>query len=162
VQGAHGEGRLLHNGVAGLRSRWAFTKDLARSTYVIGLYLEARSADPVAIIERERVKRLDLTLLVAAREVVEEIAEAIERALPSPGPALRADVATFRRLLSGEEHTGRMSFVYVPGSGTELWTRSGRKGVIPGPAFGRALFSVWLGSNPVQPSIKTDLLRPRP
>ena len=46
---------------------------------------------------------------------------------------------------------------YVPGTGTVL-ARPGDRQVIPGKDFADALFSVWLGREPVDSDLKAGLL----
>ena len=43
-----------------------------------------------------------------------------------------------------------MVFTYVPGTGTTLAIKGNDKITIADPAFGRMLFSVWLGPKPTQ------------
>ena len=47
---------------------------------------------------------------------------------------------------------------YVPGKGTILTARGQQKGVVEGKDFADALFSVWLGGDPVQGDLKKALL----
>jgi hypothetical protein len=47
---------------------------------------------------------------------------------------------------------------YVPGKGTSVSAKGQDKGVIEGKDFADALFSVWLGGNPVQEDLKKALL----
>ena len=47
---------------------------------------------------------------------------------------------------------------YVPGRGTVVSVKGAEKGVIEGKDFADALFSVWLGPNPVQEDLKLALL----
>jgi len=44
----------------------------------------------------------------------------------------------------------QMVFTYVPGTGTTLAIKGNDKITIADPAFGRMLFSVWLGPKPTQ------------
>jgi hypothetical protein len=47
---------------------------------------------------------------------------------------------------------------YVPGKGTSVSIRGTEKGTVEGKDFTDALFSVWLGANPVQEDLKKALL----
>jgi hypothetical protein len=42
--------------------------------------------------------------------------------------------------------------------GTKIYKNSELKGTIPGLEFKKALFAIWLGSNPAQESLKNDML----
>ena len=52
----------------------------------------------------------------------------------------------------------RYSLTYVPGKGTTLALNGKPKGVIPGADFAAALFSMWLGENPMNQPFKKQLL----
>jgi hypothetical protein len=52
----------------------------------------------------------------------------------------------------------RYCLTYIPGQGTELTLNGEPKGVIEGAEFAAALFSIWLGSDPVSRSFKSALL----
>jgi len=46
----------------------------------------------------------------------------------------------------------------IPGKGVEVQVKGKVKGVIPGRAFARALWSIWLGPNPPNEELKEGLL----
>jgi hypothetical protein len=52
----------------------------------------------------------------------------------------------------------RYSLTYIPGKGTELALNGVPKGIVKGSEFADALFSVWLGPNPIDESFKKQLL----
>jgi hypothetical protein len=52
----------------------------------------------------------------------------------------------------------RYALTYSPGKGTELTLNGEPKGTVEGADFAAALFSIWLGSNPISDSLKQDLL----
>jgi hypothetical protein len=52
----------------------------------------------------------------------------------------------------------RYSLTYIPGKGTELTLNGVPKGIVKGSEFADALFSVWLGPNPIDKSFKKQLL----
>jgi hypothetical protein len=47
---------------------------------------------------------------------------------------------------------------YVPGKGVTVSIKGAEKGTVEGKDFADALFSVWLGPNPVQEDLKKALL----
>jgi hypothetical protein len=55
----------------------------------------------------------------------------------------------------------RYALTYIPGRGTELSLNGRSMGVIEGAEFARALFSIWLGPEPISDSLKTALLGQR-
>ena len=52
----------------------------------------------------------------------------------------------------------RYSLTYVPGRGTELSLNGKPKGTIEGADFAAAMFSIWLGPNPMDETFKSQLL----
>ena len=90
------------------------------------------------------------------------------------GPATRKMIAknvddiTFQRLEPKIELHSRMyedvkpgdrySLTYIPGKGTELALNGEPKGTIEGFEFAAALFSIWLGENPIDKSFKKQIL----
>jgi hypothetical protein len=52
----------------------------------------------------------------------------------------------------------RYSLTYIPGEGTVLALNGEPKGMISGPEFAAAIFSIWLGKKPINESFKKALL----
>ena len=49
-------------------------------------------------------------------------------------------------------------FIYTPNKGIELYKNTKLIEVIEGLAFKQALFGIWLSDNPVQTSLKKEML----
>ncbi len=79
--------------------------------------------------------------------------------------------ATIARLMPRIEHMHRLyenvqpgdryELTYLPGVGTELSLNGVRKGVVEGADFASAYFSIWLGSDPINETLKEGLLHRR-
>ncbi len=52
----------------------------------------------------------------------------------------------------------RYALTYVPGEGTRLALNDKFLGTIPGDDFARAVFSIWLGTNPIDETFRDQLL----
>ena len=52
----------------------------------------------------------------------------------------------------------RYAVTYIPGKGTELARNGKAVGVIEGADFAAALFSIWVGDNPIDQNFRQDLL----
>lgn len=52
----------------------------------------------------------------------------------------------------------RYALTYIPGAGTELALNGTALGIIPGEAFSRAVFAIWLGQNPIDKGFRDRLL----
>jgi hypothetical protein len=77
-----------------------------------------------------------------------------ERTLDS----LRSSIDRINALYEDVSPGDRYTLTYVPGEGTELSLNGVPKGTLPGSEFASALFSIWLGSSPIDASLKRDLL----
>jgi hypothetical protein len=55
----------------------------------------------------------------------------------------------------------RYALTYVPGHGTSLSLNGDIKGTVPGADFAASYFSIWLGRQPMNVSLKRQLLRTR-
>jgi hypothetical protein len=52
----------------------------------------------------------------------------------------------------------RYSLTFIPGKGTELALNGEPKGIIEGDDFASAIYSIWLGKNPISHSFKNQLM----
>ena len=127
--------------------------------YVAGLYLERRSHSAADIIRSEQVKRLDVVLL---RDVDRgDVVDAWRKGLKNNGAdmtKLRAQFDQFASWMTDMTERNTLTFLYVPGSGVTIFVKGQRKGTIAGADFASALFSIWLGSDPADESLKDGLL----
>jgi hypothetical protein len=71
---------------------------------------------------------------------------------------LRPKFAHYNSLYEDVKPGDRYALTYVPGRGTELTLNGQPKGVIEGEDFAKALFSIWLGPEPINGSFKDQLL----
>ncbi len=137
---------------------------LAKYLRVIKVYVAALYLDPTVSPERvleDVPKRLELSYLRPLK--AQDFARAAETVLPSNvSPTnmagIRTRVEQLHRLFQDIEPGDRYSLTYVPGVGTELAHNEKVKGVIPGEDFAAAYFSIWLGPDPISPSLKDALL----
>ena len=72
--------------------------------------------------------------------------------------ALKARLDKLAAMIPNVEKGDEIVLTYVPGKGTVVSAKNAEKGVIEGKDFADALFSVWLGAEPVQADLKTALL----
>lgn len=71
---------------------------------------------------------------------------------------LRSRIDYHNSLYEDVEAGDRYSLTYIPGIGTELALNGESKGVIPGEDFAEAIFSIWIGPEPISGSFKKQLL----
>jgi hypothetical protein len=148
------EGKTLKLNGAGLRKKVVF------KVYVAGLYLETPSKDAAAIIASDQIKSMRLHILrtLEAGKITEAISEGFEKNSKAQMGALKERLAKFNAMFPNVKEGDEIVMTYVPSKGTIVTAKGVEKGVIEGKDFADALFSVWLGPNPVQEDLKKALL----
>jgi Chalcone isomerase-like len=149
------EGKTLKLNGMGLRKKVVF------KVYVAGLYLETPSKDAAAIISADQIKRMQLSVLrsLKASQVTEAISEGFEKNSKAQMGALKDRLSKFNAMFADVVEGDQILMTYVPGKGTLVSVKGAEKGAVEGKDFADALFSVWLGPNPVQEDLKKALLR---
>lgn len=147
-------GKVLHLNGMGLRKKLMF------KVYVAGLYLEKKTSSSAEVIGSDQVKRVEMVMLrdlerTKITEAVEEGFEANNRA--SMG-ALRKRLDAFNAGIRDLREGDRLTITYVPGEGTILEIGTSERLVMEGADFAAALFSVWLGEQPVDDTLKRGML----
>jgi chalcone isomerase-like protein len=148
------DGKTLKLNGTGLRKKMVF------KVYVAGLYLETPSKDAATVVSSDQVKRMQLSVLrsLSSQQVGEAIREGFEKNSSSNMAALKARLEKLEAMIPNVEKGDQILLTYVPGKGTVVSAKNVEKGVIEGKDFADALFSVWLGGNPVQTDLKAALL----
>jgi len=148
------DGKTLKLNGMGLRKKMVF------KVYVAGLYLETPSRDAATVISSDQVKRMQLSVLrsLSSHQVSEAIEEGFEKNSKANMAALKPKLEKLETMIPNVEKGDQILLTYVPGKGTVVSAKNVEKGVIEGKDFADALFSVWLGPNPVQPDLKKGLL----
>ena len=136
--------RLTLNGY-GLLRYMVFIK-----AYVGALYLPetAQSTDALSPV----AKRLELEYFHAIKG--EDFAKATRKKIkdnigPDQTAELQEKIDQLAGLYQDIRPGDRYALTYVPGQGTELALNGQPLGTIAGDEFSKAVFSIWLGSNPI-------------
>jgi hypothetical protein len=147
-------GQRLELKGAGLFRYMVFVK-----AYVGALYSVAGTR-PEQILA-DRAKRLEVQYFhpisgadfgpVATRAISRNVDAAV---LARIRPQIDRHNALYRDVKPGD----RYALTYIPGWGTELALNGEPLGVIPGAEFAAALFSIWLGPQPLSTDFKQALL----
>ena len=148
------EGKTVTLNGAGLRKKMVF------KVYVAGLYLETPSKDAAAIVSADQIKIMRLSILrsLDAKKITEAIEEGFEKNSKSQMAALKPRLDRFNAMFPNVQEGDEIVMTYVPGKGTAVSAKGADKGTIEGKDFADALFSVWLGPNPVQEDLRAKLL----
>jgi len=138
---------------AGIRNKWMF------NVYVGALYAEKPTFNAANLIKSEQIKRMDLHLLrdVGKDKIVESIREGFEKQSKAQMPALQARLDQLAAAVPDLKKGDVLSLTYVPEKGV-IVGGAAKETVIPGKDFADALFSVWLGPDPVDGDLKRKLL----
>ncbi|MEQ1532057.1 MAG: chalcone isomerase family protein [Sideroxydans sp.] len=132
--------------------------------YVGALYLESRMTSAEAVLADKGVKRVALhmlygmksaKLLDAFKKGLEENHSAAELAALDGG--MKKFFAIFDSV-SGVSPDDTIFLDYLPAIGTKVIINGKERGVVEGADVNRALLKIWLGENPVEKSLKKDML----
>jgi hypothetical protein len=147
------ENRKLNLTGEGLLRYWGF------KVYTGALYLEEGSTVDQALADR--AKRIEIEYLRPIRKedfgvaTNKNIADNVDKDILE---RLRPKIEYHNSLYEDVQPGDRYSLTYIPGRGTELALNGETKGVIEGADFAAALFSVWLGPDPINRSFKEQIL----
>jgi hypothetical protein len=148
------EGKELKLNGMGLRTKMIF------KVYVAGLYVETPSKKAEDIISSDQIKRVDMHMLrdLGKGKIVEAIEAGFEKNAKDTLPALKDRLAKFTAQIPDLKEGQVLTIAYVPGKGTQISGAGKSELVIEGKDFADAMFSVWLGKNPVDDDLKKGML----
>lgn len=146
-------GQALNLNGKGIRSKVFF------NLYTAGLYLPAKSTDAAAILASDKPSavRLEITSSMITSEKMEEaVRDGFKKSTSDPAiqPRIEQLIGVFKEAIKeGDVY----DFVYKPTN--VLIIKNGKQAAsIAGNDFKQAFFGLWLGTNPVQASLKKALL----
>ena len=139
---------------AGLLRYMAFIKAYAGALYLPeGVPVEKALADVPKCLEVEYFQP------ISGKDFGPVTSKAIAQNVSSKRFAELQDRIEYHNSLYEDVRPGdRYSLTYTPGKGTVLSRNGVPKGTIKGADFAAAIFSIWLGPNPVDIRLKKDLL----
>jgi len=130
------------------------------NVYVAGLYLEARSSDPAVILTASQPKQIVMKFVrsVGKEKLAEAFTEGFEKNAGDSRAACAPGLATLNAAMADVRKEDIIVLTYLPESGVTVSVKGKDAAVIPGDEFQRVLFSIWLGSNPPNVSLREGLL----
>lgn len=149
-----GDKELKLNGM-GLRKK-AFFK-----VYVASLYVESPTKDPKAILAADGARRVEMAMLrdLEKGKIVEAIKDGFAKAAGAGLPKLQERLDKFVAVIPDLKEGEKLSITYIPGKGTNILGAGGEDKInVEGKDFADALFSVWLGAEPVSEGLKNGML----
>ena len=148
------EGRTLNLMGMGLRKKLWF------KVYLASLYLEHPSADAEQVIVSDQIKRVQMNMLrdLDRGKIVEAVQEGFQRNSGPRMPQLKERLDRFLGAIPDLRGGQTIVITYFPDRGTVLKAGGGEEVVMQGKDFADALFSVWLGKQPVDDELKEEML----
>lgn len=148
------EGKELKLNGAGLRTKAIF------KVYAAGLYVETPSQDAAQVISSDQIKRVRMYMLrdLEKKKITEAITEGMEKNNKAAMPSLKARLDTVNAAIPDLKKGDELTITYVPGKGTRVQSKGGQELSVEGKDFADALFSVWLGKEPVDGDLKDGML----
>jgi predicted enzyme involved in methoxymalonyl-ACP biosynthesis len=147
------EGKTLKLNGMGLRKKFIF------NVYVASLYVENTATDAATILKADEVRRVEMKMLrdLDAKTIGESIKNGFEKAAGANLPALKERLEKFMAKVVDLKKGQSLVVQYVPGKGTVI---DGAKDsyTAEGKDFADALFSVSIGSSPVDDNLKKGML----
>ena len=150
-----GDKTLVLNGL-GLREATVLMVDV----YVAGLYVETKSTDPATILAPSQSKQLVMRFVrsVGKEKLTEAWTEGFDKNAGDQRAALASDLAKLNAAMVDVKKEDRITLSYQPDKGVTVSVKGKDDVVIPGADFQRVLFSIWLGPNPPNVSLREGLL----
>ncbi|MCP3165647.1 chalcone isomerase family protein [Myxococcus qinghaiensis] len=149
-----GDKELKLNGV-GLRKKFVV------KVYTVGLYLETPSKDAAQVLAADESKRVRMYMLrdLDKKTITEAIVDGFKKNAGAKMPALQERLNTFTAEIPDLKKGDELILTYIPGTGTQIQSKKeGEKISVAGKDFADALFSVWLGKDPVDDGLKDGML----
>ncbi len=147
-------GKTLKLNGMGLRKKAVF------KVYVGGLYLEAPSKDPNAVVAADAPKSIEMHFLrsVGRDSLVDAFKEGFEANAGQKAVNQKAAIEKMYGMVADVKDGSKLTFTYAPGAGTTVGRDGKDVGTIEGKEFADALFLLWMGPKPPSEDLKKGLL----
>lgn len=130
--------------------------------YEAGLFLQEKSSDAGNIIASDQPMALRLVIkssFITSEKMESATLEGFQKSTSNNTAPLEKEINEFIAVFREEiKENDVYEMFYLPGIGVRVLKNSASAAVIPGLAFKKALFGIWLSPEPVQESLKKELL----
>ena len=128
--------------------------------YVAGLYLESKSSDPASILAADRPKRLVMSFVrsVGKEKLSDAWTEGFQKNAGADAAGVASGLVQLNAAMTDVKKGDTITLTYVPATGTTVSVKGHDVATIPGAAFQKVLFSIWLGANPPNVPLREGLL----
>lgn len=154
--------RMQEKGVVFLLNGMGVRTFLGIKIYYGGLYLLAKSTDPVAICTANDPMIIRLKCvsgLVTKERMVKTTRKGFIKSTKNNLAPIRKKIDLFLSVFKEKIKINDIfTFIYIPDQGTEVYKNGTLLLCIQGLAFKKALFGIWLCEQPAQVRLKNDML----
>jgi hypothetical protein len=128
--------------------------------YVAGLYLESKTEDPGAILAADCSKQIVMRFVrsVGKETLAQAWTEGFDTNAGEQRAALASGLAKLNAAMTDVKKEDLVKLTYLPETGVTVSIKGKDAAVILGDDFQRVLFSIWLGANPPNVSLREGLL----
>jgi hypothetical protein len=155
-----GSSELRLHGTGLLRYR-VFIKGYVAALY-LGESFDGEATPRAVLADVPRRLEIEYFWAIPADKFAKATVDGISRSTdPATFARLRPRIDRINMLYEDVEPGDRYALTYVPGVGTELALNGRRLGVVEGADFSAALFGIWVGDEPLDESLRRQLLASR-
>lgn len=131
--------------------------------YACGLYVTTKTNNAQEIIDSEEACGIKIQIvsgLISSQKMSDAVEEGFEKSTGGKTADLRKRIDAFKAIFAKEEIVKNdvYDIMYIPGKGVIVFKNGKIHPVIKGLDFKKALFAIWLGSEPADEDLKEDLL----
>jgi len=142
---------------AGLREK------LWLDLYVAGLYVTTTSTDANSILNSNdpiSIKLHIVSTLITSKKMIDAVNDGFKKSTNNNTAAIQTEITAFKNAFKDEIKIDDVfDIFYVPNKAIAVIKNGKLVGKIPcGQEFRKALFGIWIGTNPADSDLKDDLL----
>jgi hypothetical protein len=127
--------------------------------YTGALYLPGTADGSRALEDLPKHLVLEYRVAISAKDFARATEKKIRESVSDAEfQRLLPKITALNRLYRDVVPKDRYALTYMPGSGTLLTYNTTPLGTIEGPEFARAVFSIWIGANPIDKGFRDKLL----
>ena len=130
--------------------------------YEGSLYLLENSQDAATILAAEQPMAIRIQIksgFVSQDNLMAALIEGFETSTGNDSQAIAKEIAQFRSCFSDPINKNDVFVLsYIPEAGVLVHKNGNQKGIIPGPAFKKALFGIWLAEPSVDTTLRSAML----
>lgn len=144
------EDKVVVNGQSLTLNGLGLRKKFFIKVYVGGLYLQAKSSNPAAILTADTPRRMVMHFLygVSKDQMCDAWSEGLEANTPNASADVKKGFTTLCAWMEAIPKGNRLVLTYVPGTGTTVEVNGKMKGTLPGKATADAVVTTWVGPKP--------------